>query len=84
MSIEKEPINFEVIDDEGRASLYADNLNVKGIEAVLKSIPKNVKSLKECVDCDCDIPEARQNAYPGVTRCVPCQTTFDLVKSRYR
>ena len=84
MSIEKEPINFEVIDAEGQASLYADNLNAKGIEAVLKSIPKNVNSLKKCVECGEDIHEKRQKAYPGVTRCVPCQTEFDLVKSRYR
>jgi phage/conjugal plasmid C-4 type zinc finger TraR family protein len=30
-------------------------------------------SRTHCLDCDCEIPPARQ-ALGGVTRCVPCQT----------
>lgn len=30
-------------------------------------------SRTHCLDCDCEIPPARQ-ALAGVTRCVPCQT----------
>ena len=33
-------------------------------------------SLTHCEDCDCEIPAARQ-ALGGMTRCVPCQTTFE-------
>lgn len=79
---DKDPINFEVMDDEARADLYAENMNMTGIERVLKSIPKNVRSLEICIDCDEDIPLGRQKAYPGVTRCVPCQNIFDVRKSR--
>lgn len=27
-----------------------------------------------CVECDCEIPEARRKALPGVQLCVACQT----------
>ncbi|BAV77760.1 prophage PSPPH06, DksA/TraR family C4-type zinc finger protein [Pseudomonas chlororaphis subsp. aurantiaca] len=33
-------------------------------------------SLTHCEDCDGEIPEARR-AQGGITRCVPCQTTFE-------
>lgn len=33
-------------------------------------------SLTHCEDCDQPIPEKRQ-ALGGITRCVPCQTTFE-------
>lgn len=33
-------------------------------------------SRSECLDCDNDIPEARQ-ALGGILRCVPCQTIFE-------
>ena len=49
---------------------------------MLRSIPKNVRSLTVCIDCDEDIPEGRQKAYPGVTRCIICQTDFDNAKKR--
>lgn len=31
----------------------------------------------ECVDCGVQIPEARLDASPEVTRCVPCQEKFE-------
>ena len=33
-------------------------------------------SRSECLDCDCEIPAARQ-ALGGIMRCVPCQTIFE-------
>lgn len=33
-------------------------------------------SLTHCVDCDQNIPAARQ-ALGGMTRCVPCQSIFE-------
>ncbi|MCP4605716.1 MAG: DksA/TraR family C4-type zinc finger protein [Proteobacteria bacterium] len=35
------------------------------------------ESLKQCVDCDEDIPEARRKALPGVRFCVKCQSLRD-------
>lgn len=32
------------------------------------------ESLEQCEDCNGEIPEARRQAIPGVTRCVECQT----------
>jgi phage/conjugal plasmid C-4 type zinc finger TraR family protein len=31
-----------------------------------------------CEECGKEIPEARRKAMPGCTRCVPCQTDFEL------
>ena len=83
MTIEKDPVNFEVMDDEARASAYADNMNDVGVARVLKSIPKNVHSLEECVECGDDIPKARQLAYPGVTRCTLCQGIHEKQSAQY-
>ena len=33
-------------------------------------------SRSECLDCDDEIPEARQ-ALGGIVRCVPCQSIFE-------
>ena len=33
-------------------------------------------SLAHCIDCDDEIPAARQ-ALGGITRCVPCQTLYE-------
>ena len=33
-------------------------------------------SRSECLDCDVEIPAARQ-ALGGIMRCVPCQTIFE-------
>lgn len=33
-------------------------------------------SRTECLDCECEIPAARQ-ALGGIRRCVPCQSIFE-------
>ena len=35
------------------------------------------ESLKQCEECDADIPEARRAAVPGVRLCVTCQSEQD-------
>ncbi len=35
------------------------------------------ESLRQCVECDADIPEARRSAVPGVRLCIRCQTEQD-------
>jgi len=39
-------------------------------------LPKG-ESLRNCEECDAEIPEARRNAVPGVRHCVNCQTELD-------
>jgi phage/conjugal plasmid C-4 type zinc finger TraR family protein len=34
-------------------------------------------SSEECSDCGDEIPEARRQAIPGVSRCVICQNKFE-------
>jgi phage/conjugal plasmid C-4 type zinc finger TraR family protein len=34
-------------------------------------------SALHCVECDCEIPEARRMALPGVQLCVACQTILE-------
>jgi phage/conjugal plasmid C-4 type zinc finger TraR family protein len=34
-------------------------------------------SLTHCAECGAKIPEARQNAIPGIRLCVPCQEIHD-------
>jgi phage/conjugal plasmid C-4 type zinc finger TraR family protein len=39
-------------------------------------LPKG-ESLRNCEECDAEIPEARRDAVPGVRHCVNCQTELD-------
>lgn len=41
---------------------------------------KRSVSLKECVECGEDIPEARRVAVPGVTHCIDCANFHERVK----
>lgn len=40
------------------------------------------ESLRNCEDCDAEIPRARREALPGVRRCVTCQATVDASDAR--
>lgn len=41
-------------------------------------------SAKKCVDCDADIPKARQQAVPGVLRCTECEVQNAFVKKQQK
>jgi phage/conjugal plasmid C-4 type zinc finger TraR family protein len=41
------------------------------------------KSLTHCAECDAAIPEARQQAVPGVRLCINCQTGLDHQAARF-
>ena len=71
--------DYEVLDECDQASLFADKMNDDGVRAVLARMPKG-RSLEECVDCGEDIPEQRQKAFPGVIRCIDCQTQHERVR----
>jgi phage/conjugal plasmid C-4 type zinc finger TraR family protein len=46
------------------------------VKRVRDQLPKG-KSLKNCVECDKAIPDARRDAVPGVRLCIDCQATLD-------
>ncbi|NWB99081.1 TraR/DksA family transcriptional regulator [Pseudomonas gingeri] len=46
------------------------------IAAQLARVRPSGPSRSHCQDCGNKIPTQRQ-ALPGITRCVPCQTTFE-------
>lgn len=40
------------------------------------------ESLRHCEECDCEIPEARRNAVPGVRLCINCQAELDQASAQ--
>ena len=58
------------------------------IEASIEDELKRMQAMRRpvgtsrthCADCEEPIPEARQNAIPGVTLCIDCQQERDLRK----
>jgi len=61
-------------DQFDRASQLEQLHRERAIEAVTKEARK--PSRETCIDCDADIPEARQ-AIGGIQRCIKCQTLWE-------
>ncbi|WP_252092476.1 TraR/DksA family transcriptional regulator [Pseudomonas sp. MWU13-3659] len=59
-----------------RAQALEQRQRDQAIAAVLQQARMTGPSLTHCEDCDGEIPEARR-ALGGMTRCVPCQSTFE-------
>lgn len=59
-----------------RAQALEQRQRDQAIAAQLAKPRATGPSLTHCQDCDREIPPARQ-ALGGMTRCVPCQTTFE-------
>lgn len=59
-----------------RAQALEQRQRDQAITAALASARSTGPSLTHCEDCDAEIPKARR-ALGGMTRCVPCQTTFE-------
>lgn len=55
-------------------------------EQQIKTITNRLVSVSafECEDCGKPIPEARRIASQGCTRCIDCQTIFELKSKYYR
>ncbi|WP_144396020.1 TraR/DksA family transcriptional regulator [Providencia rettgeri] len=55
-------------------------------EQQIKTITNRLVSISafECEDCDKPISEARRIASQGCTRCIDCQTIFELKSKHYR
>lgn len=59
-----------------RAQALEQRQRDKAITAALARARSTGPSLTHCEDCGEEIPEARR-ALGGMTRCVPCQSTFE-------
>ncbi|TCP73569.1 TraR/DksA family transcriptional regulator [Pseudomonas putida] len=59
-----------------RAQALEERQRKQAITAALARARSTGPSLTHCQDCDDEIPEARR-ALGGMTRCVPCQSTFE-------
>jgi len=46
------------------------------VKRVRDSLPRG-ESLKNCEECQAEIPEARREAVPGVRLCITCQSKHD-------
>lgn len=59
--------------------------NMAAVAAVQAELAKQraQPSLAECEDCGEDIPEQRQIASPGCTRCIHCQSVYERRKAGY-
>lgn len=59
-----------------RAQALEQRQRDQAITAALARARPTGPSLTHCEDCDEEIPE-RRRALGGMTRCVPCQSTFE-------
>ena len=61
------------------AQLHSIHLHMNAIAGIRQKLSKQTQqaSLSECQDCGEDIPLARQQAVPGVQRCVFCQQAHE-------
>jgi len=57
------------------AQLHSIHLHMNAVDKIRQKLSKQTQSpsLTECQDCGEDIPQARQQAMPGVRRCIFCQ-----------
>ncbi len=61
------------------AQILSITRNYAAISKVQEELAKqrSQPSLEECEECGEEIPKARQEAQPGVTRCIYCQELFE-------
>ncbi len=66
---------------EGAVQEQIDATVKDAIERAKSQLPGGV-SLKHCAECGAAIPEARQQALPGVRLCLGCQEATDRKQQR--
>lgn len=64
------------LSEEDMAQMHADHVNQDAIANIRKNI-RTGPSLSECEECGDDIPKERQDAVPGCTTCIYCQTKLE-------
>jgi len=65
-----------MVDWADRALEREEQHREQALAAHRRNRPAAQESLHDCEDCGREIPEARR-ALGGMTRCVPCQSTFE-------
>ncbi len=61
---------------EGAVLDQIEDTIVDGVQGARARLPQG-PGTEDCVECGDDIPQARREALPGVTRCVGCQAGHD-------
>lgn len=82
MNNDIEKIEFNNEEEAEIAQINSLISNQNAISAVQAELAKQRShpSLEECEDCGEDIPKARQQAQPGVTKCIYCQELYERKK----
>jgi phage/conjugal plasmid C-4 type zinc finger TraR family protein len=60
------------MDEADIAQRNQEHLEQVALRMKLESMPRGMAA-SECEECGDAIPQARRNAAPGCTRCLPCQ-----------
>ncbi len=61
---------------DGAVQEQIDASVADAVKLARQQLPHGV-SLTYCEECDCEIPELRQKAIPGVRLCVSCQSKLE-------
>ena len=66
-------------EESEMGQLHAMHINMNAVAEIQRKLTKQAASpsLQHCEDCGEDIPLARQQLIPGVTRCVHCQSVVE-------
>ena len=67
---------------EGAVQEQIDATVKDAIERAKSSLPQG-PSLTHCAECGSEIPQARQEAIPGVRFCLPCQDSRDRAATQF-
>ena len=69
-------------EESEMGQLHAMHINMNAIADIQRKLNKQAASpsLEQCEECGDDIPLARQQLIPGVTRCVHCQSARERAR----
>lgn len=70
------------IDDSGLAETH-EQIVEKAVSKIRKEMARN-SGYTECIDCGEEIGEERKRILPSATKCVECQSLFDLKNKLYK
>lgn len=73
-------IQHSNISEEEMAQIHSIDIHLNAIAAVRRNIPTG-PSLLDCVNCGESIALARRLAAKGCTRCLHCQTLYEVTNA---
>ena len=71
------------MDEADIAQRNQEQFDRLALQRQLARMPQG-EAATECEDCEHPIPEQRQQAAPGCTRCIHCQQKFERQLKGYR